>query len=75
MKNADFQSAREFAKRGIKSENAIRRDIASGRVPGFYTGNRFIIYSTAYIEQIQSECLCNSKTLGSERRGEGLQNG
>ncbi len=47
MKNMNFQTAREFAKRGIKSEAAIRREIAAGRVPGFYTGNRFVIDSEA----------------------------
>ena len=60
MKNMNFQTAREFAKRGIKSEAAIRRESAAGRVPGFYTGNRFVIDSEAYVAKIKAECLRNA---------------
>lgn len=51
-----FQSAREFAKRKIKSERAIRAEIAAGQVPGFYSGNRFVIDVEAYITQIRAKC-------------------
>lgn len=68
MKNALFQSPREFARRGIKSEHAIRQDIAAGRVPGFYTGNRFVIDSEAYVAQIKAECLRNAG-IGGECNG------
>ncbi len=61
MENAYFQGPREFAKRGIKSEREIRRDIAAGKVPGFYAGNRFVIDSEAYIARIKAECLRNAE--------------
>lgn len=59
--NSQFESPRAFAKRGIKSEHAIRREMAAGRVPGFYSGNRFTIDSEAYIAQIKAECLRNAQ--------------
>lgn len=61
FKNEHFQSAREFSRRGIKSEKAIRREIANGTVPGFRSGNRFIIDTEAYITQIRAECLSNAE--------------
>lgn len=61
MTNAYFQGAREFAKRGIKSEREIRRDIAAGKVPGFWAGNRFRIDTEAYICNIRTECKNNSE--------------
>lgn len=66
MKNVNFQSARDFAKRGIKSEAAIRREIAAGMVPGFRTGNRFVIDAEAYIDRIRADCQRNSMN-GGER--------
>lgn len=60
MKNTQFESPRAFAKRGIKSEHAIRLEMAAGRVPSFYSGNRFTIDSEAYIAQIKAECLRNA---------------
>lgn len=66
MKNEHFQSAREFARRGIKSESAVRREIAEGKVPGFYSGNRYIINSALYLEQIEQECLRNAQGVVRE---------
>ena len=66
MKNRDFQSAREFARRGVKSEAAIRREIAAGKVPGFYSGNRFVINCELYLNQIQEECLRNARGVVAE---------
>ena len=65
-KSACYQSAREFAKRGIKSEPAIRREIAAGTVPGFYSGNRFVINAALYLEQIEEECLRNARGVVRE---------
>ena len=61
FKNEQFQTIREFSRRGIKSEKAIRREIANGTVPGFWSGNRFIIDAEAYITQIRAECLSNAE--------------
>lgn len=60
MKNEMFQSAREFAKRGIKSEAAVRREIEQGLVPGFRSGNRFIINVELYLAAIDAECMQNA---------------
>ncbi len=61
MKNEMFQSAREFAKRGIKSESAVRREIRLGLVPGFRSGNRFIINVELYLRAIDAECQRNAE--------------
>lgn len=61
MDNKDFESARAFARRGIKSEREVRRDMDIGKVPGFWAGRRFVIDSEAYIAQIKAECLSNSR--------------
>lgn len=61
FKSEQFQTIREFSRRGIKSEKAIRREIANGTVPGFRSGNRFIIDTEAYITQIRAECLANAE--------------
>lgn len=66
MKNCAFQSAREFARRGVKSEAAIRREIAAGKVPGFYSGNRFVINAALYLELIEAECRRNAKGGSAE---------
>lgn len=58
--NSEFQTAPQFASRGIKSLAAIRRDIQKGIVPGFRVGNRFYINSPQYIAVIEAECLRNA---------------
>ncbi len=60
MKNENFQSIREFSRRGIKSESAIRADLKAGRVPGFYAGSRFVVNSALYLEAIENECRNNA---------------
>ena len=60
MTNECFQGPRVFAKRGIKSEREIRREIAAGKVPGFWVENRFRIDSEAYVAQIRADCLRNA---------------
>lgn len=59
--NENFISARQFAKLGVKSEAAIRREIALGLVPGFRSGNRFIINRELYIARIEEECRRNAE--------------
>lgn len=67
MKNNSFQGARDFARRGIKSEREVRREIARGVVPGFWAGSRFVIDAEAYIAQIRTECLRNAKRHTEDR--------
>ena len=59
VKNEDFQSARNFAKRGIKSETQIRREIEQGIVPGFQVGTQFRINVKQYLAMIDAECMRN----------------
>ena len=56
-----WESPRAFARRGIKSEREVRRDMEAGKVPGFWAGNTFVIDVEAYVEQIKQECLANAE--------------
>lgn len=38
-----FKSVREVAKEGILSEFLIRKLIAQGKCPGFYSGKKFLV--------------------------------
>lgn len=58
--NYKFLGPKAFARLGIKSEREVRREIAAGTVPGFYSGNRFRIDAEAYISQIRGDCLRNA---------------
>ena len=58
--NFNFLSPKAFARLGIKSVREVRREIAAGVVPGFYSGNRFRIDADAYINQIRGDCLRNA---------------
>lgn len=50
-----YESAREFGKRGIVSENYVRRLIAMGECPGIRVGSHFKINSNALIEKLERE--------------------
>lgn len=38
-----FKSAREVAKMGVLSEFLVRKLIAQGKCPGFYSGKKFLV--------------------------------
>ena len=59
--NENFIRASQFAKLGVKLEAAIRREIALGLVPGFRSGNRFIINRELYMSRIEEECRRNAE--------------
>lgn len=50
-----YESAREFGKRGIVSENYVRRLIATGECPGIYVGSHFKVNVDALIEKLDRE--------------------
>ena len=58
--NSNYISVRQFAKLGIKSERVIRQEITRGLVPGFRSGNRFVINKDLYMALIEEECLRNA---------------
>lgn len=66
--NENFISARQFAKLGVKSEAAIRREIRLGLVPGFRSGNKFVINRDMYMSRIEEECRRNAEGRREESK-------
>ncbi len=53
--NQKFQTIRQTAKLGILSEHNLRLRLAQGRLPGVYTGNRFLVNVPMLIERLDAE--------------------
>ena len=53
--NQKFQTIRQTAKLGILSEHNLRPRLAQGRLPGVYTGNRFLVNVPMLIERLDAE--------------------
>lgn len=50
-----FQTIRQTAKLGILSEYNLRLRLAQGRLPGVYSGNRFMINLPLLEKQLDAE--------------------
>lgn len=50
-----FQTIRQTAKLGILSEYNLRLRLAQGKLPGVYTGNRFLVNVPMLIERLDAE--------------------
>ena len=50
-----FQTIRQTAELGILSEHNLRLRLAQGRLPGVYTGNRFLVNVPMLIERLDAE--------------------
>lgn len=50
-----FQTIRETAKLGILSEYNLRLRLAQGKLPGVYSGNRFLVNIPMLIEKLNDE--------------------
>ena len=50
-----FQTIRETAKLGILSEYNLRLRLAQGKLPGVYSGNRFLVKIPMLIEKVNDE--------------------
>lgn len=50
-----FQTIRQTAKLGILSEYNLRLRLAQGKLPGVYTGNRFLVNAPMLIERLDAE--------------------
>ena len=53
--NQKFQTIRQTAKLGILSEHNLMLRLAQGRLPGVYTGNRFLVNVPMLIERLDAE--------------------
>ena len=51
-----FKTIRQTAATGLLSEHRLRVLVAKGECPGIYTGNRFLVNTTALSEQLENEC-------------------
>ena len=50
-----FKTIRQTAATGLLSEHRLRVLVAKGVCPGIYTGNRFLVNTTALSEQLENE--------------------
>lgn len=57
----DFCSIKTAAKRGPVPECRLRAWVKDGLVPGFYSGNRYLVNYELFIKQLYDDC-------GTDRR-------
>lgn len=58
MNNNDaFQTIRQIAKSSPLSEHYLRNRLKENRLPGFYTGTRFIVDVPALMDMLHRESL------------------
>ena len=50
-----FKTIRQTAATGILSEHRLRLLVAEGKCPGIFTGNRFLVNTTALAELLDEE--------------------
>ena len=50
-----FKTIRQTAATGLLSEHRLRVLVSKGECPGIYTGNRFLVHTTALAEQLEAE--------------------
>lgn len=50
-----FQTIRQTAKLGILSEYNLRLRLVQGKLPGVYSGNRFMVNVPMLIEKLDAE--------------------
>ncbi|MCD7843155.1 MAG: hypothetical protein LUG17_00825 [Clostridiales bacterium] len=56
-----FLTIRETAKTGILPESFLRTMEKQGRLPGIYSGNRFLVNYPLLLEQLDRESLTKTK--------------
>ena len=57
-----MKTIRQTAALGIVSEHLLRLMLKQGRLPGVYSGNRFLVNVEALVSQLNSESVENVKT-------------
>lgn len=55
MAKANFPSIRETAKRGPLSEYCLRLMLKQGKLPGVYSGKKFLVNYDKLLEQLWKE--------------------
>lgn len=56
----DFRTIRETARAGILPECELRRRVHTGRLPGIYTGTKFLVNIDLLLQQLETECRANA---------------
>ena len=59
-----LMTIRETAKAGILPENRLRQLQHQGKLPGMYSGNKFLVNADILLEQIERECRANAGMEG-----------
>ena len=55
-----FQTIRQVAKTGLISEHFLRLRLRQGKLPGFYTGTRFLVDYAALVDLLHAESLASA---------------
>ncbi len=55
-----FRTIRQTAATGILSESMLRLMLKQRRLPGVYSGNRFLVNVDVLVDQLNSESVANT---------------
>lgn len=64
-----FKTIRQTAATGLLSEHALRLLVSTGKCPGIYSGNRFLVNVTALAEQLDRE---SRSAIKNDKHGGGV---
>jgi len=51
---------RQTAKAGILPENRLRQMQHQGKLPGIYSGNKFLVNAEMLVQMVEQECRANA---------------
>lgn len=57
IEQTKFPSIRETARRGPLSEHCLRLMLAQGKLPGVYSGKKFLVNYDRLLEQLNGEAV------------------
>ena len=60
MNTIRFMTVRQVARTGLISEYRLRLLVAQGKVPGVYSGNRFLINYDQFIDMLNEQSRANA---------------
>lgn len=59
-----FKTIRQTAAMGFVPEHLLRERLKQGKLPGVYSGNRFLVNVDALVEQLNAESIKNANGVG-----------
>lgn len=68
MNTIRFMTVRQTARTGLISEYRLRLLVAQGKVPGVYSGNRFMVNYDLLVDLLNAQSMKNAGGLNHEDR-------